>query len=304
MPNPPRKWIAALLGVLAQPLSMLYVGQARWAGIYFLLSLAIVFTGELYLRGSGVDGMLALILAAVCAIHAYRAAANYPKDRSRPAYSRWYGLLGALCTLLLLVLVLRAYLFEPFRAASGSMQPAIPIQAYLIVQKWGYGHYGAYGIRLPGPAASAPLKRGDVVVFEFPADRSIQYVKRLVGLPGDTVAYQDKELTINGTPISHQRVADHLDMRTATRIPAYRESLDGTEYTVLIREDTPPAFAALRQTFPFQGQCAYTAQGITCRIPDGHYFMLGDNRDASYDSRVFGFVPADHIVGKVVRIVP
>ena len=208
---------------------------------------------------------------------------------------------GAIIAFVLLTYLVRAFWLEPFRAPSASMLPTIPTGAMLVVQKWGYGNYGTFGVRALRAPISAPLQRGDIVIFEYPQDRSVPFVMRLVGQPGDEVSYRGKTLALNGTPVSRREGERHVDSESGQRLPTFVESLAGTEYSVVVdhgRIDHLPASA----TFAHRDKCVYDKQGVSCKVPDGHYFVLGDHRDNSNDSRFWGFVPADHIVGKVVYV--
>lgn len=303
MSNKPKKWVAVLLGVVAPPIALMYVVQLRWAGIYLFLTLAVGLGGEFYAHDPVIVAATQVAFAVICATHAYRFALKYPDEQRRPAYSRWYGLLGAAAGLFSVAFAVRAFVVEPFRFLSGSMLPTIPLRAHLIVEKWGYGNYGTYGIHLFRSPISAPLARGDIVVFEFPPDRSIHYAKRLIGLPGDKIAYRGKKLSVNGDPAILRQAADYLGSKALAYRSAFIESLKGVEYSVLIENETPPSVAAHLE-FPFRDHCSYDSDGITCIVPDGHYFTMGDNRDNSYDSRMWGFVPSDHIVGRVLYVVP
>lgn len=304
MPNSPRKWAAALLGFFAQPIGMLYVVQPQWAAAYLLVTLAIAIVGEFYihqipLMATGVQ----LLLALACAIHAYRLAARYPEGKPRPDYSRWYGLLGTLLGLVTMVFGLRALIIEPFRFPSASMLPTIEAGSHLIVKKWGYGNYGTYGLNIFHTAISSSLNRGDIIVFESPPDRSIIYAKRLIGLPGDRVTFRDKKLFVNDNPVPTRRVSDYCNTMTLTYTPMFIESLADTEYPTLI-EDSRPPYVSGSTVFPLRDKCRYSPEGVTCEVPAGHYYAVGDNRDNSNDSRMWGFVPADHIVGKVLYVLP
>ena len=282
---------------------MMYVAQMRWAGVYLLAALAVGVIGKFYLHDTLSAAVLPIIYAVTCAIHAYHIAKKYPDEIQRPAYSRWYGLLGAAAGLFVVVFSIRAFVVEPFRFPSGSMLPTIPLRAHLIVQKWGYGNYGTYGIHLSHTPISSPLARGDIIVFEFPPDRSIHYAKRLIGLPGDTIAYRGKKLSINGNSVALRQAADYFDSKASAYTPAFFESLMGIEYSVLLEKATP-ACVPTSYAFPFRDKCIYDSEGVTCVVPTGHYFTMGDNRDKSNDSRMWGFVPADHVIGKVLYIVP
>ena len=298
----PRKWIAALLGLFIQPAGMLYVARPGWAAAYLALVVIIVLGNMSVLRGRELAGDIIVVLVAIiCAIHAYRLARNYRELLRRPWYSRWYGLVGIVAAFAALAFGTRAFLFEPFRFPSGSMAPSIDPRAHLVVRKWGYGNYGTYGIHLMRTGMSSEVRRGDIVVFEYPEDTAISYAKRVVGLPGDRISYYKKRLKVNDEEVQIRRIADYIYKDRSTPALQYLERLGDHEYPILIEPDAPAA-APIVRAFPFRERCAYTAEGLSCRVPEGHYFVLGDNRDNSSDSRVWGFVPAINIIGKVQYI--
>jgi len=301
MPNKPKKWIAALLGLLSPPVGMMYAAHAKLALAYLSLAIAFGVLGILSSAWMAATGYISLLLAAVGACHTYLVAKKYPDDRPRPTYSRWYGILGAVACLVVLAVVTRAFFFEPFRAPSASMLPTIPARASLVVQKWGYGNYGTYGLSLLHTPIASPLARGEVIVFELPSDRSVRYVKRLVGLPGDKVAYREKQLFINGAAVPLHPNGDYFDPESLGYTPRFVESLSGNEYSVLIGK-RPNAVTGGPPRFPFSERCTYDKDEVSCEVPVGHYFTVGDNRDNSNDSRMWGFVPASHVVGKVVFV--
>ena len=298
----PKKWTAAVLGLIIQPAGMLYVARPGWAAVYLALSVIVVLANVFLLRGREPAGeAVALLLAIICAIHAYRLARDFRELLRRPWYSRWYGLVGIIAAFAVLALGARAFLFEPFRFPSGSMAPTIEPRAQLIVRKWGYGNYGTYGIHFMKTVMSSEVRRGDIVVFEYPEDRSLSYAKRVVGLPGDRISYYNKRLKINDEEVPTRRIADYAHKDRSIPSRQYLERLGEHEYAILIEADAP-AGASIVKAFPYQERCAYTAEGLSCRVPEGHYFVLGDNRDSSSDSRVWGFVPAINIIGKVQYI--
>jgi signal peptidase I len=163
----------------------------------------------------------------------------------------------------------------------------------------------AYGIRLP--VANVKLaeigapSRGDVMVFRYPEDPTLDYIKRVVGLPGDRVEYRDKRLIINGQPVLLRQIEDYVAPERAQVSRRYLETLDGTEHPILIEADAP-AYVPQVRSFPRSGNCNYNMSGLACTVPPGHYFVMGDNRDNSSDSRVWGFVPDRNIVGKAFFI--
>ncbi len=181
---------------------------------------------------------------------------------------------------LLLVLVLRSFVFEPFRIPSGSMMPTLLQGDFIFVKKY------SYGLRLPVVetkiVATGEPERGDVVVFRLPASPNINYIKRIVGLPGDTVEYRNHQLTINGELVELRKAADHR-----VNAPRYIEQLGEDSHDIYIHSPRNR-----------NGEGTYV-------VPDGQYFVMGDNRDRSKDSRFLddvGFIPETHLVGEASRI--
>ncbi|HSX93392.1 MAG TPA: signal peptidase I [Hydrogenophaga sp.] len=207
----------------------------------------------------------------------------------------WLDWTAGLFPVILAVFVLRSFLFEPFKIPSGSMIPTLRVGDLILVNKY------HYGIRLPVLNTKvwdnhAP-QRGDVIVFRYPPKPSLDYIKRVVGLPGDEVAYLNKQLTVNGQPVPRVAQPDFFDKDSMRYAKQWQESLGGKHYNIL-NEDTRPAFVEGATQFPFADGCRYSVEGMVCKVPAGHYFMMGDNRDNSLDSRYWGFVPEANIVGK------
>jgi signal peptidase I len=183
------------------------------------------------------------------------------------------------------------------------MLPSIEPGARLIVKKWGYGNYRTLGIRFMRTAIESEVSRGDIVVFEYPENRTIHQVRRIVGLPGDTIAYFSKRLWVNDREVPRTRIGDYLPRDRTIGTPRYLERLGEREYPVLVEAEVT-AFAPPAKSFPLIDRCTFTKEGMSCRVPEDHYFVLGDNRDNSADSRAWGFVPAANIIGKVEYILP
>jgi len=297
----PKKWTAAVLGLLIQPAGMLYVARPGWAAAYLALAAIIVLGNMFVLRDREFAGdAILLLVAVICAIHAYRLARDY-RAVKRPWYSRWYGLVVIVAAFAALAFGARAFLFEPFRFPSESMAPSIEPRAHLIVKKWGYGNYGTFGIHVARTGMSSAVQRGDIFVFEYPEDTSLSYAKRVVGLPGDRISYYNKRLKINDEEIQVRRIGEYVRKDRPNPSLRYLERLGDHEYAILIEQDAP-AVVPPAKAFPLSERCAYAAEGLSCRVPDGHYFVLGDNRDNSSDSRAWGFVPARNMIGKVQYI--
>jgi signal peptidase I len=299
----PSKRIAAALGLLIPPAGMLYVARPGWAAIYLALNGAIATVGLFLPREREWAGDALLVLVGiVCAVQAYR----FCKDSRvlrRPWYGRWPGLLVIIAAFVALALGAQAFFFEPFRFPSASMLPSLEPGARLIVKKWGYGNYGTFGIRLLRTGLSTEVSRGDIVVFEDPGNSADILVKRIVGLPGDRIAYFSKRLWVNDQEAPRRQIGDYVYKDRAGSSLRYLERLGEREYPILVEAEVR-AFVPPAKAFPFKERCTYTAEGMSCPVPEGHYFVLGDNRDNSADSRAWGFVPARNIVGEVQYILP
>jgi signal peptidase I len=299
----PSRKIAAALGLVIPPAGMLYVARPGLGAIYLALTVVIP-AATLFVPSERqwIGYVLSLLVGIVCAVQAYRLARDF-REVKRPWYSRGPGLIFVIALFAASMLAARAFLYEPFSFPSESMLPSIEPGNRLIVKKWGYGNYGTLGIHFARSSISSDLCRGDVVVFESPEDRAVIFAKRLVGLPGDTVAYFSKRLWVNDKEVPRTRIGDYLRKDRAGGTPQYLERLGECQYSVLI-DTEGTAFIPPAKPFPMIDRCTFFKEGMSCRVPAGHYFVLGDNRDHSEDSRVWGFVPAAKIVGKVQYILP
>jgi signal peptidase I len=211
----------------------------------------------------------------------------------------WIEYSASFFPVILIVFVLRSFLVEPFKIPSSSMVPTLLVGDFILVNKF------TYGIRLP--VANMKVlelgspQRGDVMVFRYPEDTALDYIKRVVAVPGDRIEYLNKRLSINGSPVPLSQVDDYLSKERMQFSQRFVETLNGHEHQILLEEDAP-AFVAPSRSFPHAGNCNYNMSGLACTVPPGHYFMMGDNRDNSSDSRVWGFVPDENIVGKAFFI--
>lgn len=215
----------------------------------------------------------------------------------------WLDWTAGLFPVILVVFLLRSFLFEPFKIPSGSMIPTLLVGDLILVNKY------HYGIRLPvinkKIIANHDPQRGDVMVFHFPKDPSIDYIKRVVGVPGDEVSFREQRIYLNGVavPIEQLPPPGFYDEDLRQYFPEFKEKLGETEHNILLNPRSQPFYGAEDKiAFPFRENCRYSAEGVTCKVPPGHYFMMGDNRDNSQDSRFWGFVPDENIVGKAFWI--
>lgn len=294
----PKKWIAVLLGIFTAPLAFLYVGVPRWALLSFALSLVVGIASFLVPGQRLLFGVISVVLTVLWIWRVYRFAGQRTFDQQRAWHSRWYGLVGVLVAVSVVSVSLRVFLYEPFRIPSSAMLPTLPVGANVLVQKWGFGYYGSMGYRLGHGAITAPLARGDILVFDFPVDPSQTYIKRVVGLPGDKIVYRDKHVLVNGVEGRGKQLDDYLDTERLAYRKRYREMLGQTEHDILLTDGVPSRQTAGARDLP--KACTDDGETLSCTVPPASYFVMGDNRDNSLDSRYWGFVPASAVVGKVV----
>jgi len=217
----------------------------------------------------------------------------------------WLDWTAGLFPVIAAVFLLRSFLFEPFKIPSGSMIPTLLVGDLILVNKY------HYGIRLPvintKLTEGQPVARGDVMVFRFPPQPSQDYIKRVIGLPGDDVAYANKRLTINGQVVPTSDLPEFFDEDAMRYFKQYGETLGAPAqpkaYRLIVDTTRRGGFAEAEiGNYPFREACSYNEEGVRCTVPAGHYFVMGDNRDNSLDSRYWGFVPDENIVGKAFMI--
>ena len=186
--------------------------------------------------------------------------------------------------IILVVLVLRSFIVEPFRIPSASMMPTLLAGDFILVNKF------SYGVRLPVTDTkiidSGSPQRGDVAVFRYPKDPSVDYIKRIIGLPGDRLAYINEQIYINGKRMPQQSLGAYMGTGIALQMSGAslrQEDLSGVEHQILL----------------MKGRRSGEGEFI---VPEGHYFVMGDNRDNSNDSRFWGAVPEENLVGKAFMI--
>jgi signal peptidase I len=208
----------------------------------------------------------------------------------------WIEYSGSFFPVIALVFFLRSFLYEPFKIPSSSMVPTLVIGDLILVNKF------TYGVRLPVLnqkiiEVGAP-QRGDVMVFKYPKDMTQDYIKRVIGVPGDKITYENKRLTVNGAPVEYTQMDDYLEDEGLEYRQQFLEKLPNAQHRILNSKNRRTIDLGAVDNFPNREACVYSYEKFTCIVPEGNYFMMGDNRDNSLDSRYWGFVPDKNIVGK------
>jgi len=268
--------------------------EVAWPVLFIaLMGLMLKFT----------DFAAVLLLAAVITglLWLYDAKFARPRRAASEAEPIVVDMARAFFPVIVIVFMIRSFWVEPFKIPSGSMKPTLLVGDFILVNKY------TYGIRIPVINKKIldvnPLARGDVVVFRYPADPSVDYIKRVVGLPGDKIVYRGKRLTVNGQPVDVQPAGFYTDAElNYLRLPLSTETLGAHKHQIMIVPGQPPVDLASVRQFAHRENCEYNDDGFSCTVPAGNYFMMGDNRDQSSDSRYWGFVPDDHIKGRAFLV--
>lgn len=241
---------------------------------HVLILIAAIFTGFLWVINK-------LVLA---------------KKASHSSVEVWVKKIGDYFFVFLGVFIFRAFLFEFFLIPSSSMVPTFVTSDYVIANKF------AYSVNIPITdeeiISIAEPKRGEIIVFRNPLTPELTYVKRIIGVPGDRISYIDKRLSINGKALDTTPTGQYKNENREYSSDSFIETLDGLKHTILTDKDAAPSIENPSE-FPNKNMCSYLPNGIECTVPSGNFFMMGDNRDNSLDSRSWGFVPKRNIVGKV-----
>ncbi len=273
----PKKWIAIVLGFVFVPISLLYLAKPRFALLYFIIALGIGILGAFYVPEEYNDyysfGLIAFYIFIV--VHIYKLASN--TEIVRPWYSKWFGLISISLLFTLPILIIRTFYFEPFRLPSSSMSPSIMPGEVFVIDKKGCGNYKLFKITVLKlkPSDSCQIHRGDVIAFEYPKDKSIDYIKRVVGLGNDNVSYHNKVLKINGKIIKNVLLSDN------EKESVLQEKIDKSTYKIIHMKHRK-------------------VRDGDWKVPENQFFVLGDNRDNSADSRIWGFIPEENVIGKLL----
>ena len=286
-------WAASISFFLSPELGMFYLGRGWMGTAYLVAGTAVTYAvpAALHLQAISYPSWMAILVGLAFrlagGIHAYIAASNQvPRDRY-PWFAKLHNwILFFFLVPLLAALLIRNLLVQPFHIPSGSMMPTLQVGDYLFSEKLTYG-ISRYSLMFGmGPShriGGRPPKRGEVVIFAFPAEPTVDYVSRVIGLPGDRIQMRDGRLIINGVMVDRQPLIT-TDIPHEAGVPIYMEHLPG---------------GVVHPIIEVLGDSSRGDDSREFLVPDDHYFMMGDNRDNSLDSRFdVGFVPAENIASR------
>ncbi len=302
-----KQWVAVVLAVIAAPVAMLYVVRPVRALLY-LTALILIVPAVVVLAALGIAepnvlaGAVRFGVSIVAAIDAYRLAQVW-----RGALLPWYSRSPALAVLtvagFLSVFSLRTFVVEPFRIPSTSMLPTLQVGDHILVNKSAYRWENPFSYG--SLAYFSEPERGHVVVFRYPDNPDVHYIMRVVALPGDNIAYVNKRLSINGSevPVDAVGSVSVVDPQLYLHnFMKYQETLGRVPYHIYVSASAPTYHPTAVRNFMGREYCRYDMSGFACRVPPNSFFVLGDNRDNSSDSRYWGFVPKENLVGRAFII--
>lgn len=291
-------WLAAL-ALLFAPFAFLYLGRPRRA-LGYIAALGAPFAVALLTLTWGWAGVAraALLLTLLVALYAMLDAWRCARASAGAQRTPTYAVILAGCAALAMLACTRGFFGEPYKIPSSSMAPLLQRGDLVLVSKWGFGNYGSDKMPVAGKIFRAP-QRGSIMVFKWPSDPKVDYVKRVVGVPGDVIEYRNKQLAINGAPAQYAPLGNYQLSAKAAAQQRLSEKLAGTAHDILI-DPNAPAISTHGVKSSAMQHCSYDMTGFRCTVPAAHYFVLGDNRDSSNDSRYWGMVPKANLVGLVV----
>lgn len=253
-----------------------------------------------YMTFSAVMLIIVLVTGAIWALDKFMLARRRAADAEVPHYIDFPR---GFFPIIAVVFLLRSFVVEPFQIPSSSMRPGLIVGDFILVNKF------SYGIRLPVAnnvlLPVGQVQHGDVVVFNYPEDEKVNFIKRVVGLPGDVVSYQGKQLSINGKLVAHVSEGEHQYVEKnlmMVQTQQYRETIEGHSFATLVVPEAPSYLPQGVRQFAGRENCQYAENGFSCKVPAGQYFVMGDNRDNSEDSRYWGFVEDRLLVGKAFLV--
>lgn len=305
----PQGWLSILYGLMMQPFTFLYVNKARLFWFYLMLAVFVsVLDAKLHAIADSESWYQKIyftwLVLAACPLHAYFISRRYDKNQVRKWYASWWATLGCFALFFTALFLVRTFFYEPFSIPAQSMSPTLKPGDQVIVSKVGHGNYRYLGMQIAKATPTKILKVGDVIVFQYPENPQIDYVKRVIGVPGDKIIYRNKrivikpacpaQLTTCPSTVEIKKEYQFSGTEAGLEYEYYQETLGDVAYNTKL---TPTRADPLERYFTQAG-----GQVSEWLVPDNEYFVLGDNRDNSLDSRYWGFVPEVNVIGKVVAV--
>ena len=303
----PSKLLAGILALFLNAFAFLYVNKARWFWVYVIVTL-IVATATMghyenpLLQSLIHDGYLSIALALICIGHSVYLAHYYDADEQRKWFARWYAVLLIVIGVFGLIGAVRLYVVAPFQIPSSAMLPTLTPGSHVLVSKSGFGNKTLFTSEIYQTESSVKLSRADVIVFRYPLDRDILYIKRVIGLPGETIRYENKQVFVKPRCLPEAESCAEFKALELTALPEhtlsssplliFQEDLGSRQHNIAInmQREIPAHFYFNQPGTP----------NTEWKVPANHYFVMGDSRDNSRDSRFWGFVPEQDIVGRVI----
>lgn len=277
----PKRWIVIVLALLHPTFAFLYIGKGLIALSYFIGTILIVVLGHYHANFQ--IGYLVLFVVGI--LHSLILAKN-----TTSSWKKLHPVLYVTAIILFFWLLIRLLFINYYQIPAQSMAPNIVQGDYIVMKRWGWGYFNQ---KFNRPYDIRQLNRGDIIVFDYPLNPSISYIKRVAALPGDTISFYNGKLILNHKVIENIKVASMSNIYETY----YLESFGADKYLIRTLND-----AHLESMQTFMNSCPLVKQNHVCTVPANSLFVLGDNRDQSADSRYWGYVPTKNISGKVIWI--
>lgn len=297
----PRAWLIVVFALFVQQFVFLYVNRVKTFWIYTFALLVIVALSMNIWSPQWLPEWLISIARGVfliaCLVHSLLIGRNYDVSQSRSWFAHGGRTSLAVLFTFLPILITRTFFYESFTIPAGSMSPTLKVGHHIVIEKFGYGNYRLFGLPVLQMKSRNKPKRGDIIVFQYPPNPSVDYVKRVIGLPGDKVVYKNNVLTLYPKCQVRQSCTNIVESKTnrTDLLTLYIDETIGDKDYRIQRNIGAPALE--QHYFRQDGQ----EVGVWI-VPEGQYFVMGDQRDNSLDSRYWGFVPQQNIIGKFVLV--